>query len=142
MQTVLTIGELAKAAEVGVETIRFYEREGLIAQPPRPRAGYRRYLPETVRRVRFIRRAKDLGFSLKEIGQLLALRVAPETTCAEVRALARSKISNIETRIGDLQRIQRVLERLARTCRGTGPTSECPILDLLDEDEEARRAQG
>lgn len=142
MQIGLTIGELARAAQIGVETVRFYERQGLITRPPRPRDGYRRYPTETVRRVRFIRRAKDLGFSLREIGQLLALRVEPKTTCADVRALARSKIVDIEARIDDLQQIKAVLERLARTCRGAGPTSECPILDLLDEDEGRRRAQG
>ena len=141
MASALTIGEVAKAARVGVETLRFYEREGLIVEPPRRRSGYRQYPPETVRRVRFIRRAKELGFTLKEIGELLGLRVDPRTTSAEVRALARAKIESIEARIADLERIHEVLTRLARACRGKGPTSECPILDLLDDDREERAAR-
>lgn len=131
----LTIGAVAKAAEVGVETVRFYEREGLIAEPPRRRSGYRQYPPDTIRRVRFIRRAKELGFTLKEIGELLSLRVDPSTTCAEFRKVARGKIDDVQEKIAELQRIRDVLDRLARACRGKGPTSECPILDVLDEVE-------
>jgi MerR family transcriptional regulator, copper efflux regulator len=131
----LTIGKLAKAANVGVETVRFYEREGLIAEPPRRRSGYRQYPPDTVRRVLFIRRAKELGFSLKEISELLSLRVEPSITCADVRAVARGKISDIETKISQLERMKAALDRLARACRGQGPTSECPILDALDHQD-------
>jgi MerR family mercuric resistance operon transcriptional regulator len=138
MREVLTIGEVAKAAEIGVETIRFYEREGLIAEPPRRASGYRQYPREAIRRLRFIRRAKELGFTLREIGELLSLRVDPSTTCADVRAMARAKIEDIDGRVAELHRIKDVLERLARSCRGKGPTSECPILDILDERE--RRA--
>lgn len=138
MREVLTIGEVAKAAEIGVETIRFYEREGLIAEPPRRASGYRQYPREAIRRLRFIRRAKELGFTLHEIGELLSLRVDPSTTCADVRAMARAKIEDIDGRVAELHRIKDVLERLARSCRGKGPTSECPILDILEERE--RRA--
>lgn len=139
MREVLTIGEVAKAAEIGVETVRFYEREGLIAEPPRRASGYRQYPREAIRRLRFIRRAKELGFTLREIGELLSLRVDPSTTCADVRAMAREKIEDIDGRVAELHRIKDVLERLARSCRGKGPTSECPILDILDERE--RRAE-
>ena len=132
MQT-LTIGEVAKAADVGVETLRFYEREGLIAPPARRRSGYRQYPPETVRRVRFIRRAKELGFTLKEIVDLLSMRVDADKSCAEVRALARAKISDIDRRITALARMKHAMERLARRCRGAGPTTECPILDAIDD---------
>jgi MerR family copper efflux transcriptional regulator len=135
MKESLTIGGVAKGDEVGVETVRFYEREGLIPEPPRRRSGYRQYPADTVRRVRFIRRAKELGFTLKEISELLSLRVDPRTTCAEVRALARTKIEDVDQRIHELERMKAVLERLARACRGTGPTSECPILDALDAEE-------
>lgn len=132
----LTIGEVAKAAHVGVETVRFYEREGLIAEPPRRQSGYREYPPETVRRLRFIRRAKELGFTLKEIGELLNLRVDPAKSCADVRALATAKVADIDAKMGDLARIQAALAKLARACRGKGPTSDCPILDALDDQEE------
>jgi len=137
----LKIGELARAADVGVETIRYYERRGLLAQPPRRTSGYRQYPPQAVRRVRFIRRAQALGFTLKEIEDLLALRVDDERSCADVRALARAKLEDIERRVAELQQMGRALERVARRCRGRGPTSECPILEVLDE-EEAPHAEG
>lgn len=134
----MTIGEVAKAAEIGVETVRFYEREGLIAEPPRRRSGYRQYPPDTVRRIRFIRRAKELGFTLTEIGELLELRVDPTKSCADVRTLARAKMADIEAKMLDLARIQAALAELVRTCRGKGATSDCPILDALDEQEVTR----
>lgn len=127
----LSIGQVAKATDVGIETIRFYEREGLLAEPPRRRSGYRQYPPEAVARVRFIRRAKELGFTLKEIGELLDLRIDPERSCADVRALARAKLRDVEAKMDDLRRIQGALESLAAACRGRGPTSECPILDAI-----------
>lgn len=130
-----TIGEVAKAAEVGTETVRFYEREGLIPAPARRKSGYRQYPPDTVRRLRFIRRAKDLGFTLKEIGELLDLRVDPQRSCADVRSLAKTKMADIEAKMLDLAQIQAALTALLRTCRGKGPTSSCPILDALDEQE-------
>ena len=135
----LTIGKLARAAGVGVETVRFYEREGLLAQPPRRRSGYRQYPPDTVRRVRFIRRAKDLGFTLREVGELLSLRVESSTTCAAVRGIANAKVADIEAKIAELTRMKAALERLARACRGKGPTGECPILDALEDDGHAAR---
>ena len=131
----LRIGELARAAGVGVETIRYYERRGLLAQPPRRASGYRRYPPSAARRVRFIRRAQALGFTLKEIEDLLALRVDDERSCAEVRALARAKLEDIERRVAALQQMGQALERVASRCRGRGPTSACPILEVLDEEE-------
>ena len=134
----LTIGEVAKAAEVAIETVRFYEREGLVAEPPRRQSGYRQYPMDTVRRLRFIRRAKGLGFTLKEIGELLDLRVDPERNCADVRTLAKAKMADIEAKMLDLARIQAALTELVRSCRGKGPTSACPILDTLDEQEGAR----
>ena len=91
----LTIGQLARQAAVGVETIRFYEREGLLAEPERRPSGYRQYPAEVVRRVRFIRHAKELGFTLKEIQELLELRVDPVSSCADVRRHARAKIADI-----------------------------------------------
>jgi MerR family transcriptional regulator, copper efflux regulator len=134
----LTIGQLAKQAGVGVETIRFYEREGLIARPERRPSGYRQYTPDAVRRVRFIRHAKELGFALKEVQELLELRVDPVSSCAHVREHAQAKIADIEARIAALERMKAALARLARSCRGRGPTSECPILEELDRDEDRR----
>ncbi len=131
----VTIGELAKAAGVGVETVRFYEREELLAEPPRTKSGYRQYPREAIARVRFIRRAKDLGFTLKEITGLLELRIDPNKSCADVRALAKAKIADVEAKLADLVRIKAALESLARACRGKGPTSECPILDAMAETE-------
>lgn len=131
----LTIGQLARHAGVGVETIRFYEREGLLAEPERKPSGYRQYPRDVVRRVRFIRHAKELGFTLKEIQELLELRVDPQSSCADVRDRAASKIADIEERIASLGRMKAALERLAHRCRGRGPTSECPILEELDREE-------
>ena len=133
----LTIGQLAKQTQIGLETIRFYEREGLIDSPPRRSSGYRAYPPETVPRVRFIRTAKELGFSLKEIGELLALRVDPVESCAHVKTIAEHKITGIEQRIRTLQRMRKTLRNLVAACEARQATSDCPILDSLDK--EARR---
>lgn len=138
--TPLTIGKLASAAGVGVETIRFYEREGLLPKPPRRRSGYRQYAPDAVARVLFIRRAKELGFTLKEINELLELRVDPDKSCVDVRAMAEAKIADVEQKMADLARIKGALQALARDCRGKGPTSECPILEAIAKED--RRADG
>ena len=99
----LTIGQLAKRVGVGVETIRFYERKGLMAETERRPSGYRQYTLVAVRRVRFIRRAKELGFTLKEILELLSLKVDPQTTCADLKSRALAKIANIDARMQALQ---------------------------------------
>jgi MerR family mercuric resistance operon transcriptional regulator len=132
----LTIGQVSRHAGVGIETVRFYERQGLLEEPARRESGYRQYGEDVVARLRFIRRAKELGFSLKEIKELLALRVDPTTTCAEVRSKATAKIADVEQKIEALQRIKKALVKLTAVCRGRGPTSECPILDALDKEEE------
>ena len=132
----LTIGQVARSAGVGVETVRFYERQGLLEEPARKDSGYRQYSQDVVARLRFIKRAKELGFSLKEIKEQLALRVDPTTTCAEVRSKAAAKIADVEQKIEALQRIRTALVKLTAVCRGRGPTSECPILDALDKEGE------
>lgn len=129
----MTIGNVAKRAGVGVETIRFYEREGLIAAPPRRESGYREYSTEAVERVRFVKRGKELGFSLKEIKELLALRVAPGATCGEVKQHAEAKIGDIENRIRSLRRMRQALRTLLTACGGQGAVSACPILDALKD---------
>ena len=131
----LTIGRLAERAGVGVETVRFYERTGLLQEPDRKPSGYRQYKAETVARLRFIRRAKELGFTLKEIRELLSLRIDPSTNCADVRTQAVAKLDDIEGRIRTLQKMKRSLVKLTKACSGTGTTSECPILDALDPQE-------
>ena len=130
----LTIGQLATQTKTGLETIRFYEREGLIEDPPRRPSGYRAYPPDTVQRVRFIRTAKALGFSLKEVGELLALRVDPIESCAHVKTIAQDKIADIEQRIRMLQRMRSTLRKLVTACQAREATSDCPILDSLDKE--------
>jgi MerR family mercuric resistance operon transcriptional regulator len=134
----LTIGQVARSAGVGLETVRFYERQGLLPEPPRKESGYRQYPEDIVPRLRFIRGAKELGFSLKEIKELLALRVDPATTCAEVRGRARAKIADIDEKIQALQRMRRVLHKLTAACSGRGPITDCPILDALQHRERGR----
>lgn len=128
-----TIGQVARQCGCGVETIRFYEREGLIAQPSRPESGFRKYPPDTVGRVRFIRKSKALGFSLKEIGDLLSLRVDRTAACTEVRKRAEAKIGDIEKKIETLIGMKRALETLTAACRKRKPTGECPILEVLGD---------
>lgn len=127
------IGELADASGVGVETVRFYEREGLLPEPPRTGGGYRVYDADAVRRVRFILRAKELGFTLAETKELLELRVTDPAACGDVEATARAKITDIEARIQELERIRAVLGDLVRACAANEQTGECPILDALED---------
>ncbi len=131
----LTIGEVAKGSGIGIETVRFYERKGLIAEPPRTDSGYRQYPEEVVGRIRFIRRAKELGFALKEISELLSLRVNPDTTCVDVRKQTEFRISDVEEKIRALRRIKTALKKFAASCVGTGPATECPILEALEGQE-------
>jgi Cu(I)-responsive transcriptional regulator len=130
--TLLSIGKLARACGASVDTIRYYERERLLPRPQRGPSGFRLYEPPAIERLRFIRQAKGLGFSLGEIKELLALRVDRTKTCADVRLRARAKIAEIDARMGELARMKAALDRLATTCSGSGPTSDCPILDALE----------
>jgi MerR family copper efflux transcriptional regulator len=129
----LTIGSVAKQAQVNIETLRYYERQGIVPKPPRTRSNYRIYPEDTVRRVRFIKRAQELGFSLKEIKELLSLRATRGTTCLDVRQRATTKIKEIDQKILSLQAIQDVLHKLVQQCDARrGSLSECPILESLD----------
>ena len=128
----LTIGQLAKKTQLNVETIRYYERRGLVPEPPRSDSGYRQYSQNAVARLQFIKSAKELGFSLKEIMELLSLRVDPDTTCADVKKLAEAKIADIEERVRALQDMKRALLKLKAECSGRGPVGECPILEALE----------
>jgi len=128
----VTIGKVAKQSGVGVETVRFYERQGLIDQPPRTSSGYRQYPDETVRRILFIRHAKVLGFSLKEIGELLTLQSDPDATCGDIQTRAEEKLRNINNRIEELEKMRDVLTGLVESCSKNRPIGECPTLSVVD----------
>lgn len=132
MQPGLTIGKAAGEAGVNVETIRFYERQGLVAQPPKPDgAGVRRYSADTVARIRFIKEAQQIGFSLREIGELLVLRADPNADCAEVREQAVAKLQEVRRKIERLRQIGAALETLIAACPGRGGLQACSIMDAL-----------
>ena len=137
----LTVGEVAKRAAVHIETLRYYERQGLVARPPRRRSNYRLYPEETVQRIQFIKRAQQLGFSLKEIRELLALRATPQIQCADVRERALAKIREIEHKVRTLQAMHTALTRLVAACAGQGHIADCPILESLNTDEHASTDQ-
>ncbi len=131
----MTRGEVAEKAGVNPETLRYYERKELIPKPRRSDGGFRLYDESYVDRLRFIQRAKDLGFTLAEIKGLLDLRVNDEATCRDVKAEAENKLDEVEEKIRDLQRIRDALTRLADACEGGGgPTSDCPIIDAIEDE--------
>ena len=135
MPDTMTIGEVAKRAEVNIQTIRFYERKGLLLPASRSGSGYRQYYDDAVRRVRFIKHAQEIGFSLREIANLLSLQVAGDSTCADVKVQAVEKIRDVDDKIRKLQDMRAALGRLVEKCDGVGPVSECPIIEALDEIE-------
>jgi MerR family mercuric resistance operon transcriptional regulator len=128
----LTIGKLAHKANISVETIRYYERRGLIKRPLKPEIGYRQYENESLHKLLFIKKAKTLGFSLDEIGNLLVLS---EGRCADVQSLARQKLISIKTKVKDLQRLEYVLEDLVSQCSHNIDEAQCPIIDTLLDDK-------
>ena len=129
----LTIGQVATAAAVNIQTIRYYERRGLFAAPRRTASGYRQYAEDAVSRLRFIKHAQELGFSLKEIQELLGLRVRHGAACDAVELKTRKKIELVQQKIRDLQRMKRTLARLAAACTARQPTEECPMLEALGD---------
>jgi Hg(II)-responsive transcriptional regulator len=129
----LTISKVATAADVNVQTIRYYERRGLVPPPRRTPSGYRQYTDDAVARLRFIKHAQELGFSLQEIQELLGLRVRHGAACHAVERKTKQKIDVVQQRIRDLQRMKRTLERLAAACAVRRPTAECPILEVLED---------
>jgi MerR family copper efflux transcriptional regulator len=133
----LSIGDVAKQANVHIETLRYYERRGLLARPPRCTSNYRLYYKETVRRVRFIKGAQELGFSLKEILELFSLRAEPMANCEDIRERAEAKITDIEAKIRSLQAMKRALAKLVAECSGSGPITECPILESFESGKDA-----
>lgn len=130
----MTIKNVAEQSGVGVETVRFYEREGLIPEPPRTESGYRQFTPEAVSRLKFIKRAQALGFALPEIKELLVLKVARSAKPKDIRKKTKKKIADIEAKIQTLQRIKQTLEQITEACNKNGPLSDCPILKAFEDD--------
>jgi MerR family transcriptional regulator, copper efflux regulator len=129
---VLTIGQLAREACVNRETIRYYERRRLLQRPSRSVTGYRVFSDDALKRLRFIRHAKMLGFSLEEIRELLALRINSIDTCERVRQRTRAKIADIDQKIESLQRMRLALSELVTACSRRRKTNDCPILNSLE----------
>ncbi len=127
----MRIGEVARRSGVGVETVRFYERRGLLVRPPRPQRGFRSYPAETVARIRFIREAQAVGFSLEEIRELLELRADPAADCARVRRRAQAKLAQLDAKLRLLLNMRRALELLVSACPGEGPVERCTILEAI-----------
>ncbi len=128
----MTIGKAARRGGVGIETIRFYERRGLIPQPPRPNGGgFREYPEETLQRIRFIRQAQEIGFSLREIEELLSLRADPSADCADVRPQATAKLEQVDRKIAKLEEIRGALHELIAACPGSGALRVCSIMEAL-----------
>ena len=128
----LTIGQLAKETEINIETIRYYERRGLIPEPHRRESGYREFTPRYIERIRFIKRAQTLGFTLREISELLTLADG-NPACKDIRKFAEDKVKDIENRIHDLKKIKKVLNNLVKECMNKGKLSYCPIVESLTQ---------
>ncbi len=129
----LRIGEVAERSNVGIETIRYYERQGLLAEPDRRPSGYRQYDETVVARLQFIRRAKELGFTLAEIKELLGLWFDVNTKCVHVRQRAEQKIADIENKIRSLQKMKRSLKRIIEQCASRDAVDDCPLWLGLEE---------
>jgi MerR family transcriptional regulator, copper efflux regulator len=131
----MTVGTAARRAGVKIDTIRYYERRALLPKSSRTEAGYRTFTEETVQRLRFIKHAQALGFTLNEIKQLLALRLTPGKTCADVRSHAEAKIADVERKIRSLHLMKRALQQLVSACKSDGPASECSFLQNLNKED-------
>ncbi len=129
----LKIGELAKKVGVNIQTIRYYERRGLLLPTTKLESGYRLYDNEAKKRLEFIRYSKELGFTLKETEELLSLRVSTTAKCGDIRKKAEAKLREVESKIEGLQTIRKVLNELIRTCHAGQPTEKCPILRTIDK---------
>ncbi len=128
----LTISRVASEAGVNVQTLRYYERRGILEEPARTPGGYRQYDPEAITRIRFIKRAQDLGFTLEEVQELLNLRVEHGEACSTVEGKARAKLTHVEQKLRELRRMRTVLKDLIGACERREPTADCPILQTLE----------
>jgi MerR family mercuric resistance operon transcriptional regulator/MerR family gold-responsive transcriptional activator of gol and ges genes len=138
----LTIGQLAKAVGVNIQTLRYYERLKLLTPVTRKSSGYRLYGPSEAARLRFIKNAQTLGFTLREITELLSLRVSSASRCGDVQRKAQAKLKQVEGKIRDLQALARALRRLVATCQAGQPTDHCPILRNMDEERRVLHGAG
>lgn len=138
----LRTAEVGRLAGVNIETLRFYERKGLLPEPPRRASGYREYPPESVDRVRFIKRAQELGFSLREVKELLNMRQVPRAKAASVRRLAEAKLAEIEHKIRDLEAMRKTLNDLLCECDSRRSIASCPIIESLSGCPKCREADG
>jgi len=127
----LTIGQVAKSTGLTVDAVRFYERKKLIHEPQRNASGYRQYSYDAIRKIVFVKRAQECGFTLNEIKELLDLRESDDACCADIKTRVQEKISYIKMKISELEKFQEALEELNSICSGKGPISECPIIDAL-----------
>ena len=127
----MRIGQLAKQANINIETVRFYERKGLIKQPLKPQQGYRDYPQKTLQRILFIKRAQKLGFTLEEISSLLSMESAH---CLEIQELAANKLADVRSKINSLSQMEQVLEQLVKRCQSNQNHRECPIIETLLQD--------
>ena len=130
-----TIGKLAKQAEVTIETIRYYQRIGLLDEPGKSRSGYRHYPPDAIARIRFIKRAQQAGFTLKEIAELLSL---DSTHCAEVRKIAEQKCQQIDVQIKDLMALRQLLNNLVKGCQSDSSKAYCSLIEALSKDSDIK----
>ncbi|NOX90198.1 MAG: MerR family transcriptional regulator [Calditrichaeota bacterium] len=130
-----TIGQLSRMSGVSVETIRFYERKGLLSPARRRSSGYREYTENEFKRLKFIRKAKEHGFTLKEIEELLELRLSPESTCGDIKERAELKLRIIKKKIAELTQMRKAIEGLIASCHAGGPVGECPIIEAFEEIE-------
>jgi MerR family mercuric resistance operon transcriptional regulator len=129
----LTISQVAKGADVNVETVRYYERIGLISKPPRTESGYRQFSVEVIQRIKFIKRAQELGFTLSEVKKLLCISDGQNYDCYYIQQFASKKIEEIQQKISDLEKIKSILYDLSKKCPGQGSTDKCPILEKFKE---------
>ena len=139
MASRFTIGQLAKATGVNIQTVRYYERLGLLEPCDRKPSGYRLYDGESLKRLRFIKNAQALGFTLREIAELLNLRVTSTARCGDVQRRAQAKLTHVEAKVRDLQALARSLRSLIRDCRAGQPTEQCPILTSLENEHKVSR---
>ncbi len=139
MASALTIGKLAKAVGVNIQTVRYYERRRLLSPMARRPSGYRLYGDDALRRLHFIKNAQTLGFTLHEIAELLNLRVSSVARCGDVQRKAQTKLVQVEAKVRDLRALARALQGLIQTCRGGQPTERCPILKSMEDEPKTQR---